>query len=122
MKILGVTCAVFLVVALALGVRAGGFSTTVGLGAGTVVVSNSQANSSWVPVAVMIRYAAPCAGTVEVRRVSQELTIVLDCRAFTNATSVVWVPEAAYSFGYGDFLVVESSATNGVVQIMRRGD
>ena len=102
-------------------VQAGGFAHTFGLGGGTVAVTNSQANSSWVPLSVMLRYAAPGTGTAEVRRESQGHAFVLAATGFTNATTLVWVPSIQYPFGYGDVLVIESSVTNGVVQVLRRG-
>jgi hypothetical protein len=37
-------------------------------------------------------------------------------------TSLVWVPDSLYSFGYGDALVIGTSVTNGFVQVTRRGD
>ncbi len=101
---------------------AGGFGHTYAIGTGTVTISNSQANSSWVPVSVLIRYAAPATGTAEVSRVSQEHEFVLAACTFTNVTSIVWVPDIEYPFTYGDALVIESSATNGIVQILRKGD
>jgi hypothetical protein len=102
--------------------RAQGFTRTYGLGTGTVVVSNGQANSSWVTVAVMIRYPGPRSGTAEVRRLSQGMDICLGWCSFTNVTSVVWVPDSLYSFSFGDALVIGSSVTNGFVQVTRRGD
>ena len=99
-----------------------GFTHTFGLGSGTVVVSNSQANSSWVTVAVMLQYAGPSTGTAQVSRVSQGVSVLLGWRAFTNVTSMVWIPEGRYSFGCGDALVVGSTVTNGVLQVTRRGE
>lgn len=99
-----------------------GFTDTFDLGDGTVVVSNGQANSSWVTVAVMLQYAGPTTGTAQVSRVSQGVSVVLGRRVFTNVTSVVWVPEGSYSYGFGDALVVWSTETDGVLQVTRRGD
>ncbi|MDD5706468.1 MAG: hypothetical protein PHR35_11110 [Kiritimatiellae bacterium] len=109
--------------ALAGTVRAAeGFTDTFDLGDGTVAITNTQANSSWVAVAVMWQYAGPASGTVQVSRVSQGVSVLLGRRVFTNVTSVVWVPEGSYSYGLGDVLVVWSTATEGVLQITRRGD
>lgn len=99
-----------------------GFTHTYGLGNGTVAVSNSQANSSWVAVAVMLQYAGPSSGTAHVSRVSQSVRVMLGWCAFSNVTSLVWVPESSYSFSYGDALVVSTTVTNGVLQVTRRGD
>jgi len=41
---------------------------------------------------------------------------------FSNVSSVVWVPDAKYPFGLGEALVIRSSVTNGIVQVIRRGD
>ena len=117
--ILALSAAVLLLAAAGL---AGGFSHTYSLATGTVVLSNSQANSSWAPVAVMFGYAEACTGTAEVRRVSQGMTLVLASCSFTNVSSLVWVPDCSYSFGYGDELVIVSSVTSGFVQVTRRGD
>jgi len=101
---------------------AGGFGHTYPIGTGMVVISNTQANSSWVPVSVLIRYVSPATGTAEVSRVSQDYEYVLAACTFTNVTSIVWVPDIEYPFTYGDALVIESSVTNGVVQVLRKGD
>jgi len=103
-------------------VLAGGFGHTYAIGTGTVTVSNSQANSSWVPVSVLILYAAPATGTAEVSRASQDHVFSLALCTFSNVTSVVWVPDVEYPFAFGDALVIESSETNGVVQVLRKGD
>ena len=100
----------------------GGWSTSHSLAGGTVAVTNAQANSSWAPVAVLIQYAGTCSGTVDVRRVSQGLTVALGSRAFTSVSNVVWIPDAAFSFEFGDVLEIRSSETNGVAQLMRRGE
>ena len=53
---------------------------------------------------------------------SQGLNVLLGQTAFSNTASVVWVPDAAFSFGSGDVLVIGSSETNGLLQLMRRGE
>lgn len=107
---------------LPLAVLAGGFSNTYSLASGSVSISNTQANSSWFPISVLVLYDAPSTGTATVQRVSQSYTHTLAACSFTNVTSIVWVPDRDYSFNYGDALAVQSSATNGVVQVMRKGD
>ena len=101
--------------------QAGGFAHTFDLSSGTVAVTNAQSNSSWIPVSVMLRYAPPGTGTAEVRRESQGHAFVLAATGFTNVTTLVWVPSIQYPFNYGDVLIIESSETNGVVQVLRRG-
>ena len=110
-----------LLAAAATGVVAGGWSSTHVLSSGTATVSNTQANSSWVPVAVLVRYEEPTSATVTVARISAGLTLTLGDCVFTNARSVVWVPETDYWFGLGDVLVIESSVTNGTAQLIRKG-
>ncbi len=99
----------------------GGFAHTFSLAGGTVAITNTQANSNWIPVSVMLRYDAPGIGTAAVRRESQGHVFVLAATGFTNVSTLVWVPSIQYPFGFGDVLVVESSVTNGVVQVLRRG-
>jgi len=102
-------------------VLASGWTTTEALGTGWVASTNTQANSSWVPVAVLVRFAEPEAGMVTVWRESGGVNVELGRCVFTNAQSVVWIPDAPYSFGFGDVLRIGSTATNGVVQVIRKG-
>lgn len=114
--------AAILMAAMASGAWAGGWSATYSLASGAVGVTNGQVNSSWAPVAVLFKMATAGTGTTTVSRVSQGYEYALsDCR-FTNVSSLVWVPEAAYSFGYGDVLMIRSSETGGVVQVIGKAD
>jgi len=122
MKRVFLACVAFAVISVGVALAGPGWSTSHSLVGGSVAVTNGQANSSWVPVAVLIQYAGASSGTVEVRRVSQGVNVVLGVCAFTNTASVVWVPDAAFSFGSGDVLVIGSSETNGLLQLMRRGE
>ena len=101
---------------------AGGWSTTCPMAGGCVAVTNQQSNSTWTPVSVLFQFAAPAAGTAEVSRVSQEHTFVLATCAFTNIASMAWVPDADLPFVYGEVLVVRCSVTNGVLQVIRKGE
>ena len=101
---------------------AGGWSETYSLGSGGVNITNTQANSSWVPVALMWRFTSPGSGTVEVSRVSLGVSFILGNCGFTNASSMVWVPEAAFPFGVGEAMEIRSSVTNGVIQVIRKGE
>jgi hypothetical protein len=89
---------------------------------GVVAVTNSQVNSSWVTVAVLVRFDTAATGMVAVTRESQGASYTLGACSFAGATNLVWVADGEYAFGYGDVLVVESTATNGVVQVMRKGE
>ena len=115
--------AVILMAAMASGAWAGGWSVTFPLGAdGTVGLTNSQGNSSWAPVAALWKFTSAGTGTAEVWRVSQGASFVLSNCVFTNVTTVVWVPDAQYPFALGDALMLWSSVTNGVVQVIRKGE
>lgn len=112
----------FVAMFLPLATLAGGYSSSHRLDGGVVAVTNSQANSSWAVVAVLVKYDAANNGILAVRRVSEGNTYTLATRDFTGASNLVWVAEAAYVFGFGDVLMIESTATNGVVQVMRKSE
>jgi hypothetical protein len=105
-----------------LGVFAGGMASTHSLATGRVAVTNVQANSSWVVVAVAVAFDAVATGTVMVQRVSQGHAYTLATCVHAAVTNLVWCPDADFPFAYGDALVVDSTATNGVVQVMRKGE
>lgn len=115
-------CTTFVAVVIPLAAMARGFTSTYGLVGGRVALTNDQVNSSWVTVAVLVKFNSGTNGTVAVRRVSQGNTYTLGTCTFTGATNLIWVADREYSFGLGDVLVVESTVTNGVVQVMRRED
>ena len=103
---------------------AGGFASTYCLtsSGGVVAVTNAQANSSWVVTAVLVRFDTAATGTVVVCRTSQGNTFTLGSCTFAGATNLVWVADCEYPFGFGDVLAITSTATNGVVQILSRGE
>jgi hypothetical protein len=101
---------------------AGGWCSTFSLAGGSVDLTNMQANSTWVPVAVLLKFDQATNSVVTVQRVSQSNTFVLGSANVSNVTSTVWAPEADYPFGFGDVLRVTSTATNGQVQIIRRAE
>ena len=101
---------------------AGGFASCFRLNHGAVAVTNVQANSSWATVAVLVRFDAGTNGTLAIRRVSQGNTFTLGTCTFATATNLVWAAERDYSFGFGDVLLIESTATNGVIQVMLKND
>ncbi len=109
-------------VCLPLAGMAGGFASSHRLDRGVVAVTNTQANSSWATVAVLVRFDAGTNGTLAIRRVSQGNTYTLGACTFATATNLVWAAERDYSFGFGDVLLIESTATNGVVQVMLKND
>ena len=89
---------------------------------GSVAVTNGQANSVWAPVAVLWKFAGATNSALAVARVSQGATFLLSSQNVVNASTAIWISEAPYPFVCGDVLRVTSSATNGVVQIIRKGD
>ena len=101
--------------------HAGGWAATYSLTNGTVAVTNAQANSAWAPVAVLWSFTAGTNASLAVSRVSAGSTFRLGTMGVTNATTAVWVPETEYPFEYGDVLELGCTATNGVVQVIRKG-
>lgn len=101
---------------------AGGFASTYRLDRGVVALTNVQENSSWATVAVLVRFDTGTNGTLSIRRVSQGNTYTLGTCSFSAATNLVWAAERDYSFGFGDVLVIESTATNGVIQVLLKND
>ncbi len=99
-----------------------GWTTSHELVEGEVSILNEQANSSWVPVAVMIQFEVPTTSSMKIVRVSGGQSFTLGIQEFENAVSVVWIPEAPYSFRKGDALVVMSDEPEGVIQLIRRGE
>ena len=104
------------------GAMAGGWANSFPLAGGAVALTNSQANTVWEPVAVLWKFALPTNALVVAYRVSQGSLFTLGLMACSNSTSVIWIPEAGYPFAFGDVLQVTSSVTNGVVQIIRKGE
>ena len=107
---------------LASAVHARGWTTEHVLVEGEASVSNLQKNSAWVPVAVMMRFEEPTSGQIKVIRERDGKRYTLGICVFVDAISVVWVPDAPYSFTLGDRLVVESNLPDGVVQVIRKGE
>ena len=103
-------------------VLAGGSAASFRLDAGGVAITNTQANSSWAPVAVLVKFDTAATGTVVVCRTSQGNTYTLGSCTFAGATNLVWVADCEYPFGFGEVLVISSTATNGVVQVLSRGE
>ena len=103
-------------------IMAGGIATSYRLDSGVVALTNTQENSSWVPVAALVRFDAGTNGTMTIKRTSQGNSFILGSCTFDHTTNLVWVADLAISFGFGDTLVIESTATNGVVQVMRRSE
>ena len=104
------------------GMAGGGWAGTYSLVDRSVALTNEQANSTWVPVAVLWRFDVATNAAITVERVSQGNAFVLGVASVSNATCAVWVPEAEYPFAVGDVLRIGCTVTNGVVQVIRKGD
>jgi len=90
------------------------------LATGSVSVTNTQKNASWVPIAVLFGFDAPVTGTVTITRTTGETVFQLATVELSDNQSAVWVPEADYRFNVDDVLTVTSTATNGTVEIIRK--
>ena len=101
---------------------AGGSANSYRLDSGVVALTNTQANSSWVPVAILWKFDGVTNAVASVERVSQGDTYLLGVLNIPGGMCVVWVPEVSYPFAQGDVLRIVSSVTNGVVQVIRRGE
>lgn len=87
----------------------------------TVAVTNQQVNTVWMPEVVLWKFTAATNAALTVSRVSQGNTYLIGSLTVTNASTVVWIPEADFPFEYGDVLQMTSTATNGQIQIIRKG-
>ena len=98
------------------------WASTESLASGSVAVTNRQANSVWTLVAVLWKFTAPTNAALTVSRVSLGETFLVSSQNVANAGTAIWIPEAPYPFECWDALLVTSTATNGVVQIIRKGE
>ena len=103
-------------------VQAGGFTSVHSLEQGSVSITNTQKNSSWVPVALLFRFSAPTSGVVTVERCTGSTAFLLTECTLSNNQHAVWVPEADIPFNENDSLRVTSTTTNGTVEIIRKGE
>jgi hypothetical protein len=99
-----------------------GMSTIHSLESGTVSITNTQKNSSWVPVALLFRFDAPASGTITIERLTGSTAFLLTSCTLSNNQHAVWIPEAAIAFNENDSLFITSTITNGTVEIIRKGD
>lgn len=90
------------------------------LATGTVSVSNTQKNSSWVPVAVLFKFDTPVTGTVTLTRTTADTVFQLASVELDGNQTAVWIPEADYRFELNDVLTLTSTATNGTAEIIRK--
>ena len=113
---------VVMVAALVAGMAwAAPWAQTYAVSGSTMAVTNDQANSVWMPVAVLWKFAPATNSVLSVVRISQGNSYELARIAVTNVSTVIWVAEAPYPFEQSDVLQVNSTATNSVVQVIRKG-
>ena len=98
------------------------WAQTYSLNGSMASVTNQQANNVWMPAAVLWKFPTATNATLTVWRVSQGNAYLLGNLSATNASTVIWVPDAEYPFEYGDVLQVTSTVPNGQVQIIRKGN
>lgn len=102
--------------------NASGMSSVHTLTTGTVSITNTQKNSSWVPVALLFRFDDPATGTITVERRTGSTSFLLTSCTLSNNQNAVWVPDAAIAFNENESLFITSTITNGTVEIIRKGD
>ncbi|QHI70475.1 hypothetical protein [Tichowtungia aerotolerans] len=89
---------------------------------GTVSITNTQAHSSWVPVAVLFTFDEPVTATLTVTRTTGDTSFQLATVDLADNQSAAWIPEAPYIFNLNDVLTVTSTAINGTVEIIRKAN
>ena len=102
--------------------NAAGMSSVHSLAAGTVSITNTQKNSSWVPVALLFRFDAPATGTITVERLTGSTSFLLTSCAVSNSQHAVWIPEVFIPFNLNDVLEITSTVTNGTAEIIRKAE
>ena len=89
-------------------------------------VTNTQANTTWAPVAALWTFYGGVTTDISIARVSQGYTYTLGSTSITNATTnaqtIAWNAPAYYPFTSGDVFRASSTMTNGTVQIIRTQD
>ena len=101
---------------------AAGLSSSHSLESGTVSITNTQKNSSWVPVALLFRFDVPETGTITVERRTGSTTFLLASCAVSNNQYASWMPEGSIAFELNDVLIITTTATNGTVEIIRKAE
>ena len=101
---------------------ASGITSLHSLESGSISITNTQKNSSWVPVALLFRFDAPASGTIIVERNTGSTTFQLTTIELSDNLYAVWIPEAPISFNLNDVLLIYTPATAGSVEIIRKGE
>ena len=82
--------------------------------------TNSQANFAWSPAAVILSFPSSVSPTVTLYRHGNGTNVVLARTSATDTDTLIWVPEAAYSFGAGSALSASSTVASFTIQLHRR--
>ena len=131
MKIRQIAVLFLLTSVLCLHSQAAGMSTIHSLESGAVAITNTQKNSSWVPVALLFKFDAPATGTITVERLVPcdsdlgapgSTAFLLASCAVSNNQQAVWIPEASIPFNLNDVLGIMSTITNGTTEIIRKAN
>jgi len=96
-------------------------TTTHTLDTGTVEIRNTQKRYTWHPVAILFRFTDPATGEIRIIRQSQGTQKILATCAISNHQHIAWYPIAAIPFNENETLIITATATNGTVEIIRKG-
>ena len=84
------------------------------------VFTNSQANFAWSPAAVILSFPSSASPTVTLYRHGNGTNVVLARTSATDTDTLIWVPEASYTFGQGSALSASSTVASFTIQLHRR--
>ena len=82
--------------------------------------TNSQANFAWSPAAVILSFPSSVSPTVTIYRHGNGTNVVLARTSATDTDTLIWVPEASYTFGQGSALSASSTVASFTIQLHRR--
>ena len=86
---------------------------------GLVASTNTTSTAEWKPQALFVVFPAETNGLVTVTRRSRGVTVPLARHAFSNTTSVTWLPTTDYPIRPGDVFAVTSSVPTFTLQLER---
>ena len=82
--------------------------------------TNAQANFAWSPAAVILSFPSSVSPTVTLYRHGNGTNVVLARTSATDTDTLIWVPEASYTFGQGSALNASSTVASFTIQLHRR--
>jgi len=116
-----ILCSIFCGSMLCQPLLASDLTTTHTLDTGTVEIRNTQKRYTWHPVAILFRFTDPATGEIRIIRQSQGTQKILATCAISNHQHIAWYPIAAIPFNENETLIITATATNGTVEIIRKG-